>query len=480
MVCDRKRNAGQMQGDVAIMSPGLYHSDCVLDLSYRMTDDKPFACKVPGCNQKFVNEDHLEVHRKKHDINLGFINLKSLDTPVIADQTPTPTRFLKHLAGDDVLFNELPPNPFDVEFRKAASDKGVHLDSAVDSVSDVQSSHCDTISNGGDSLNPSLDAMATVSTSDVSLGESQASQDAILLEEIKPKENEEVIIETRTRTVADITDSDSDTQEEVLQKPGGPTTVVVVTQPPQSTVSSVNQTVQLQNLGDQLAMSGIPLTGPLVIKLSSGQTIPFVPPSVTNPNEPIPVAISANPMKEESVRVITQGKPAPNNAVKMKLKTTLLSNQSQGNMNVMAQAVDVVTRQQEVKVVSPASLDSQTSSGIKRQRSTEDDPETKRQKFLERNRAAAMRCRTKRKQWITNLEKRAEELTTTNVGLNNEVTKLRNEVAQLKELLLAHKDCPVTLQQRAAGMFMRDMPKIHKISTDDTSTVITVSTSNPS
>lgn len=36
-----------------------------------------------------------------------------------------------------------------------------------------------------------------------------------------------------------------------------------------------------------------------------------------------------------------------------------------------------------------------------------------------------------------------------------EVGKLRNEVAQLKELLLAHKDCPVTLQQRAAGLFMR-------------------------
>lgn len=34
----------------------------------------------------------------------------------------------------------------------------------------------------------------------------------------------------------------------------------------------------------------------------------------------------------------------------------------------------------------------------------------------------------------------------------NEVTLLRNEVAQLKQLLLAHKDCPVTaLQKKTQG-----------------------------
>lgn len=33
----------------------------------------------------------------------------------------------------------------------------------------------------------------------------------------------------------------------------------------------------------------------------------------------------------------------------------------------------------------------------------------------------------------------------------NEVTLLRNEVAQLKQLLLAHKDCPVTVMQKKAA-----------------------------
>ncbi|XP_072023457.1 uncharacterized protein [Amphiura filiformis] len=88
----------------------------------------------------------------------------------------------------------------------------------------------------------------------------------------------------------------------------------------------------------------------------------------------------------------------------------------------------------------------------RRRRSSDDDGgDGKRQRFLERNRAAATRCRNKRKQWITNLESKADELNTTNVKLQNEVTTLRNEVAQLKQLLLAHKDCPVTLMQRKAA-----------------------------
>ncbi|KAG8430519.1 hypothetical protein GDO86_017427 [Hymenochirus boettgeri] len=37
------------------------------------------------------------------------------------------------------------------------------------------------------------------------------------------------------------------------------------------------------------------------------------------------------------------------------------------------------------------------------------------------------------------------------MAITNEVTLLRNEVAQLKQLLLAHKDCPVTAMQKKSG-----------------------------
>ncbi|NXQ24669.1 ATF7 factor, partial [Alaudala cheleensis] len=90
--------------------------------------------------------------------------------------------------------------------------------------------------------------------------------------------------------------------------------------------------------------------------------------------------------------------------------------------------------------------------GGRRRRAAAEDPDERRQRFLERNRAAASRCRQKRKLWVSSLEKKAEELSSQNLQLSNEVTLLRNEVAQLKQLLLAHKDCPVTaLQKKTQG-----------------------------
>lgn len=55
--------------------------------------------------------------------------------------------------------------------------------------------------------------------------------------------------------------------------------------------------------------------------------------------------------------------------------------------------------------------------GHRRRRTAEQDPDERRQKFLERNRAAATRCRQKRKVWVSSLEKKAEELTHTNLQL---------------------------------------------------------------
>lgn len=97
-----------------------------------------------------------------------------------------------------------------------------------------------------------------------------------------------------------------------------------------------------------------------------------------------------------------------------------------------------------------------TSTGGRRRRTTSEDPDEKRRKFLERNRAAASRCRQKRKVWVENLEKKAEDMSSMNGQLQSEVTLLRSEVAQLKHLLLAHKDCPVTLLQKKSGYHQLD------------------------
>lgn len=46
------------------------------------------------------------------------------------------------------------------------------------------------------------------------------------------------------------------------------------------------------------------------------------------------------------------------------------------------------------------------------------DPDERRERFLERNRAAASRCRQKRKLWVNSLEKKADDLAGMNVSLS--------------------------------------------------------------
>lgn len=72
----------------------------------------------------------------------------------------------------------------------------------------------------------------------------------------------------------------------------------------------------------------------------------------------------------------------------------------------------------------------------------------KRQRFLERNRAAASRCRAKKKVWMDGLEVRCKDLETAKQGLSQEVEMLRSEVQQLKSILIAHKDCPLIVHTK--------------------------------
>ncbi|CAL8343334.1 unnamed protein product [Boreogadus saida] len=82
-----------------------------------MSDDKPFLCTAPGCGQRFTNEDHLAVHKHKHEMTLKFGPARN-DSVIVADQTPTPTRFLKN-CEEVGLFNEL-ASPYEHDFRKAS------------------------------------------------------------------------------------------------------------------------------------------------------------------------------------------------------------------------------------------------------------------------------------------------------------------------------------------------------------------------
>ncbi|KAB0345851.1 hypothetical protein FD754_022777, partial [Muntiacus muntjak] len=78
--------------------------------------EKP-TCLGDFC--RFPTEDHLMIHRHKHEMTLKFPSIKTDN--MLSDQTPTPTRFLKN-CEEVGLFNELDCS-LEHEFRKAQEEE---------------------------------------------------------------------------------------------------------------------------------------------------------------------------------------------------------------------------------------------------------------------------------------------------------------------------------------------------------------------
>ncbi|XP_020384915.1 cyclic AMP-dependent transcription factor ATF-2 isoform X2 [Rhincodon typus] len=346
-----------------------------------MSDDKPFVCTAPGCGQRFTNEDHLAVHKHKHEMTLKFGPARN-DSVIVADQTPTPTRFLKN-CEEVGLFNEL-ASPFENEFKKASED-------------DIKKMPLD--------MSP------------------------LALPAVRTKVEDMPIVET-THQNSPLPHPESTTSDEKL--PNGQTMPVTIP------ASITNPSVRIHT------------TVPIIRPVTMVPNIPGIPgPPVSNiePSSPQPLQSEA---KLRLKAALTQQLPQVtngNNSI----------GQTSGTMRIQTKETHPQSLQEAAtSTTQPMSSPGQPTqqvqtSGGRRRRAMNEDPDEKRRKFLERNRAAASRCRQKRKVWVQSLEKKAEDLSSTNVQLQNEVTLLRNEVAQLKQLLLAHKDCPVTAMQKKSG-----------------------------
>jgi len=63
--------------------------------------------------------------------------------------------------------------------------------------------------------------------------------------------------------------------------------------------------------------------------------------------------------------------------------------------------------------------------------------------------AAALKCRQRKKQWLSSLQQKVDWYTRENEMLSSELGQLREQVTNLKTLLAAHKDCPVAQQNGA-------------------------------
>ncbi|XP_058248165.1 cyclic AMP-dependent transcription factor ATF-2 isoform X2 [Hemibagrus wyckioides] len=393
-----------------------------------MSDDKPFLCTAPGCGQRFTNEDHLAVHKHKHEMTLRFGPARS-DSVIIADQTPTPTRFLKN-CEEVGLFNEL-ASPFEHDFKKATEEdiKKLPLDLsplATPVVRNKIEEHA-SLESHRDSPLPHPES-TTSDDKEVSLQPTSLPTSTI----VRPA----------SLQVPNVLLASTDASVVIQQALASPTSSSVITQVPSS-----NRPI-------------VPVSGtfPVILQLPNGQTMPVaIPATIASSSVHIPTAIPklkaalsqqlpqvTNGDTEQSRAASQTPPPAPPPVPPPAEETRPQSLQQPATSTTETPA-------------SPATPAQHTpSTGGRRRRSTNEDPDEKRRKFLERNRAAASRCRQKRKVWVQSLEKKAEDLSSMNGQLQNEVTLLRNEVAQLKQLLLAHKDCPVTLMQKKSGFHLLD------------------------
>ncbi|XP_029907865.1 cyclic AMP-dependent transcription factor ATF-7b isoform X2 [Myripristis murdjan] len=408
-----------------------------------MGDDRPFVCTAPGCGQRFTNEDHLSVHKHKHEMTLKFGPART-DSVIIADQTPTPTRFLKN-CEEVGLFNEL-ANSFEQEFHKAHEDDQRTKNPAAPLQTPSEIKDEDEGPLQVDSSPPgSPDSTSSMSDSSKELGPRG--------KEIPSKP---VASSAPTPTIVRPGSLPLHLGYDPLH-PTLPSPTSVITQAPPSN----------RQLGSPTG------SYPLVMHLPNGQTVPLLPspvqmPSVISLARPVNTVPNIPGIPGPPVGGASSGSSSPSgyslhSETKMRLKAAL-TQQGPGAQNGAGGgtgSIPAVPQRQEQSQQpnqnsdTPSPAQPQVSpaqpTGGRRRRAAEMDPDERRQRFLERNRAAASRCRQKRKVWVSSLEKKAEDLANMNVSLTNEVTLLRNEVAQLKQLLLAHKDCPVTVMQKKAA-----------------------------
>lgn len=88
-----------------------------------------------------------------------------------------------------------------------------------------------------------------------------------------------------------------------------------------------------------------------------------------------------------------------------------------------------------------ATTSSKSKRGAAATTSTTGTADKRRRRNLERNRAAASKCRQRKKQWQDGLERKKIELESRYKALHGETKQLMEEVAQLKNVVMGHAAC---------------------------------------
>ncbi|KAB7495090.1 Cyclic AMP-dependent transcription factor ATF-2 [Armadillidium nasatum] len=348
-------------------------------------------------------------------------------TGFVIDQTPTPTRFLKHYE-DVSLFQDINLNPFDLEFRKASQNRSSKIYLTVTENHGISGS-LDT-----PRILPPVESDETISSTSHDDSHVQVSTTRVqtqLSSIVTPVITEPEVTKHNSLSLplVDRNEGRKRLTLNVSASEDGQTSNIISTPTPVITAGpSVSQSLGVGNLTPILntptiATSNIPQISLNGVGLGLNE--------IGSPKLKQVLSTSNTAAKPGSLR-LSRASTADRIADLTKNKTTSSSNSGHGNISDGVKCLN--------------SVDCNGPKGTRRRKSSpEEDPEEKRKKFLERNRVAAVRCREKKKRLVETMFARTDELNALNQKLQSEVVSLRSEVATLKCLLLKHKTCPVTL-----------------------------------
>ncbi|XP_069032195.1 cyclic AMP-responsive element-binding protein 5-like isoform X2 [Embiotoca jacksoni] len=438
--------------------------------------DRPYVCGAPGCSQRFQLEEHLIIHRHKHEMTLKFSSIKT-DT-AFTDQTPTPTRFLQN-CEEVGLFKEI-----EEEFLQAQEEENNKQTLSHNGSTCMNQHHLKTqlqLQHPQPPLHhPPTHGLHHPQTH----GPMMASSCSLAAQQALSSSQSGSVI---TQAPSTLTHSgpvpgplscllhmrNRHRQPLPASLPG------TLPDPAMQGASARHMTRSKQTMGHHYhpGMINNPVTSMdhMMEMMSQRHQAPPLHQQHHHPNHhhhPHHPQLAAPPLTYQqrchdppphlgsthshplhqsgNVPHIQAHQSSPSHLHQGSPPAAPLSAPAQ--LSPVAQQMPPSHSQHAVQASGSCSSSGGDGGGggSRRRRTAEQDPDERRQKFLERNRAAATRCRQKRKVWVSSLEKKAEELTHTNLQLQNEVTSLRSEVGQLKQILLTHKDCPVTARQREA------------------------------
>ncbi|KAF9439093.1 hypothetical protein BGZ76_000055 [Entomortierella beljakovae] len=136
----------------------------------------------------------------------------------------------------------------------------------------------------------------------------------------------------------------------------------------------------------------------------------------------------------------------------MRRLSTISDIQSSNDNSESIDEFDQSSMTAKSKMATPGSRKSKNgngkSSSRKRTSIEEETPEMKRQKFLERNRMAASKCREKKRLQTLKTIEDADEITSRNQALHETLEELQEEVRVLKNQILSHRGCGCDVIQK--------------------------------